>query len=58
MKQNMKPHISIKNLNNQVTRLVSKCCKGELVAYCADEGTCHYSCKKCGKECDMEVIKK
>ena len=31
---------------------VSDCCHEELLTDCADEGTCCYICKKCGKPCD------
>lgn len=32
----------------------SKCCKAEVRAECADEGTCVYVCKKCEKPTDFE----
>jgi hypothetical protein len=36
-----------------MTKLLSKCCKAKIRADCEDEGTCCYTCKKCGKPCDF-----
>lgn len=35
-------------------KLRSKCCKAEMRAECADEGTCCYICQECKKPCAFE----
>ncbi len=36
------------------SKYVSDCCEAEILPQCADEGTCHAHCSKCGKDCNFK----